>query len=69
MRRVGNAQGALELTIAAVKSAAPTTPAAKMRDFQADAACASAAAGAKIDAARLRPALRLPRGAGNRDRR
>jgi 3-hydroxy-9,10-secoandrosta-1,3,5(10)-triene-9,17-dione monooxygenase len=49
---VGNAQGALELTIAAVKERSTNYTGAKMRDFQA-VQLRVGAAGAKIDAARL----------------
>jgi 3-hydroxy-9,10-secoandrosta-1,3,5(10)-triene-9,17-dione monooxygenase len=49
---VGNAQGALELTIEAVKERSTSYTAARMRDFQA-VQLRVAAAGARIDAARL----------------
>jgi len=63
---VGNAQAALELTIAAVKERSTNYTGAKMRDFQA-VQLRVGAAGAKIDAARLVLRKRLPRGAGNRE--
>src|SRR5205823_4993045 len=49
---VGNAEGALEATIASVKERSTNYTGAKMRDFQA-VQLRVGAAGAKIDAARL----------------
>ena len=57
---VGNAQAALELTIEAVKERSTSYTGAKMRDFQ-TVQLRIGAAGARIDAARLDPAQRLPR--------